>query len=113
MIDDSITELNKRLKKLRKEQASLQKKLKETEFDIGLIEDFIKLKKERKSVLHYVNGLYKKEIPLSFNKEMFNEKKVIYAINALTNGNVREISNFIHEIEGEILKLFIKWYSNV
>ena len=98
MYNESITELNKRLKSVTKEHSKAQKRVTELQKEMDLIADLIKAKKEHKA--SKLKGIHKTDIPASWDKDMFYEQKVIYAINESGGeASVNAVTDYIGKLE--------------
>jgi hypothetical protein len=95
MNSESLLELTKRLRDLKKKQIQVHKEADKIDSEINILENIVKLKTERK-VKSKIKGIYKDEIPTDYNDDLFKEQKVIFIINQLKAPTVREIAQFMH-----------------
>lgn len=98
MYNESITELGKRLKLVAKEHRKAQNRVTELQKEMDLIGELLKAKKEHKALK--LKGIHKTDIPASWDKDMFYEQKVIYAINESGGeASVNTITEYIGKLE--------------
>jgi hypothetical protein len=95
MISESLAELNKKLKELKKKQLLAHKEAAKADAEVNVLENLIKVKKERK-VKAKVKGIYRDEIPTVFSDDLFMEQQIIFAIDILKTPTAHEIAQFIH-----------------